>query len=264
MNRAQEIIKAIKDAQVGWTGLEWTTQAGPLGLDLDGVSAARLRRAARAARERKTLLGAVHAAEQVFGRRLMDRHPYPRERDERAEDLAPPAEIESPADLAEALEEAAAEVEEVEASAQAAAKCGDAAIEALRRGDLDAARAELERACAIEREYGDCPEWRAPLRLLEVLEAECDNQQERKMSKIPDGIYYVWPDGSTWIGVAVECGEVARIWYAGEQATHDAAHDSLAGLAPGEEEAVPETVADAIAFRLGYPPDRVIVTRRAD
>ncbi len=52
---------------------------------------------------------------------------------------------------------------EVECRAAAAEEEGQAAIIAVRAGNLEMALTHAQQACSLEQEYGDCPTWR-PLR----------------------------------------------------------------------------------------------------
>jgi len=125
-NEIREIIRAIRAAQAGWTGWDWAQDFG------HGDPRCPVCRGQQFV---------WYGPEEI-----------PDEPDCECEEAA----------RRDAIEFA----ERCEASARAASECGDEAAEALRRGDIDAAREALECACSIEREYGDCPEWRVPLRLL--------------------------------------------------------------------------------------------------
>lgn len=62
--------------------------------------------------------------------------------------------------------------QDVERHAEAASECGNAAIAAIRRGDMAEARTQIERASEIESEYGDDPAWGPVLRLIEEATAK--------------------------------------------------------------------------------------------
>jgi len=141
----------------------------PVGLDLDGVGPDRLRRAAEAAEQQSTLLAATLAAEEMLGWRVVDRAPYVPPGHETAEDLRPPAEIETPAELAAALRDAAEEVERVESDAAHAASLAAQAADAIEHADWSAAIDLLEQAKAIEDTYGDSPTYGPLLRAVQEL-----------------------------------------------------------------------------------------------
>ena len=137
--RSGVACRLIRRAMDSWTGLNWPAYSEPLSLNLQGLKAERLRRAAEAARRQKDLSAAVQAAEKVLGRHLARRRLYSAE------------------SLARWLDAAAAEVADAETDARLAASFGRLALELLERGNYAAALEKLEHAEALERTYGDSP-----------------------------------------------------------------------------------------------------------
>ena len=128
------IETTYEDCQGGWAGVDWTCPHGPWEVDLDGKDADELRAIAdRVAAGEETEEDRQHLPERVWSG---DR-----------------------ADIVDWLRDAADYLDDVAASATSAEEAGEEAIEAVRQGDLDAALEHAERACRIERQYGDCPVW---------------------------------------------------------------------------------------------------------
>ena len=135
------IEAAYRDAQVRWTGLDWTTDHGPWQVDLDGLDADRLREIAD-----RVAAGGEEEEDLAY---LPDRIAYLPDRiwsGDRAE-------------IAEWLRDAAEYLDQVATDAAEAEEAGQEAIESVRQGDLDEALRHAERACRIEARYGDCPVW---------------------------------------------------------------------------------------------------------
>ena len=135
------IEAAYRDAQVRWTGLDWTTDHGPWQVDLDGLDADRLREIAD-----RVAAGGEEEEDLAY---LPDRIAY----------LPDRIWLRDRAEIAEWLRDAAEYLDEVVSDAAAAEEAGEEAIEAVRRGDLDAALEHAENACGFESQYGDCPVW---------------------------------------------------------------------------------------------------------
>ena len=53
---------------------------------------------------------------------------------------------------------------------------------------------------------------------------------------IPDGIYFIHPDGSAWTAYRFRGGKMVDWADECEAATHEAARDSWAGLVPSEDD----------------------------
>lgn len=53
---------------------------------------------------------------------------------------------------------------------------------------------------------------------------------------LADGVYYLYPEGSSWIGCMVERGRVVGTWLQQDAETHAAARDKWAGLVPSEDD----------------------------
>lgn len=85
-------------------------------------------------------------------------------------------------------------------------------------------------------------------------------------TNIPDGIYYLHPEGSAWQGVEFARGEITGHWHEANMGSHDAAGDRYAGAYPSDDDAeVPVDLADRIvreAMREGTDPECVVVTRK--
>ena len=80
----------------------------------------------------------------------------------------------------------------------------------------------------------------------------------------PDGDYFLYPEGSGWEAVRIRDGRVTATSSAAIHATHAAAGDGLADLAPsdGDQEIV-GPVEDAIKMAAGYLPWHMVRVYRA-
>ena len=136
-----QIMQAYQEARGKWTGITWTTDEGPWGWDLEGYSAEQL----------KTLAEKFEAGAEIpFRWGPSDNLGTLIDTDEQTlRDI-----------VATELRNGAEYVAQVAADAAAAEEAAKAAIQAVRKGDLDTALQHAEYACGIEGQYGDCPVWR--------------------------------------------------------------------------------------------------------
>lgn len=68
---------------------------------------------------------------------------------------------------------------------------------------------------------------------------------------IPDGTYYVHPDGGAWLRLRFAGGQIVDVGEESVQATHDAARDADAGRRPAESDVqVSRELAEAILAAL--------------
>jgi hypothetical protein len=75
------------------------------------------------------------------------------------------------------------EQEAVEISATSAAEEGGMALVHLRAGYIGYARGNIERACAIESQYGDCPSWGGARQCLDDITAEIEGELSAQASR---------------------------------------------------------------------------------
>lgn len=84
---------------------------------------------------------------------------------------------------------------------------------------------------------------------------------------IPDGTYYLQPDGSCWIVAIFRRGQYAALSDEATQSTHDAACDWLAGLHPSDDDVeVDHEIGVAIIREVmgdDTIPEKVVVSRPA-
>jgi len=84
-------------------------------------------------------------------------------------------------------------------------------------------------------------------------------------TQITDGVYFLHPEGSAWIAVEFEDGEIIDRTEESNAATHAAARDSWAGVVPSDDdEEISGDMASAIvAATMGddVDADLVIVTK---
>jgi hypothetical protein len=84
-------------------------------------------------------------------------------------------------------------------------------------------------------------------------------------TQITDGVYFLHPEGSSWIAVEFEDGEIIDRTEESNAGTHAAANDSWADVVPseGDEEVSGETALAIIAAAMGgdTDTDMVIVTK---
>lgn len=170
---AEELKGLVETAADSWQGCDWDTLTGDAGeIGSAGIDASKLRDAAQQYCDWET--------DDDVPPQLRDE--YEIIADSAAEIYDEMAKKRSDADAAWkqwASEEArayavnyalaAAEYAEIVAeSAYSAADAGRAAVEALRRGDVSTALAELESASSLEKEYGDDPSWGVTRRWLDA------------------------------------------------------------------------------------------------
>jgi hypothetical protein len=133
-----EIRSAYENASGSWTGCDWTTDHGKTSLDLDGHTADRLR----------SLVSELTDDEEGECGEL------PQPTGGSREDWI--ADLQSAIDV---LARTEADAVEAELAASEAMTFAD-------NGDLSSALDEIERACSIERKYGDYPTWRSMANLI--------------------------------------------------------------------------------------------------
>lgn len=144
------------------------------------------------------------------------------------------------------------------AARHAESLAGDA-MDHIRAGDWEAAMACIDDACSAESAYGDCPTWKPVRTAIEAAIAELE------AAEIIDGMYFLHPEGSCWIGAEYRNGlYIGRIEQS-NAATHAAARDHYAGTVPSEtDEEVSLPVAEAIVRDVmgeDTDPHMVVVTK---
>lgn len=138
---ADPIEAAYRDSQGRWAGVDWTTDYGPWGWDLDGYSAQDLETLAKEFKATGEIPFEWGPSDNLGT--LIDTE------DETLRQI-----------VLEELRDAADYLDSVASDAAAAEEAGAEAIAAVRKGDLDTALQHAEYACGIEGQYGDCPVWR--------------------------------------------------------------------------------------------------------
>jgi hypothetical protein len=158
-------LRAAAQTASGWTGIEWDSSLDALASQL-----------AKAGTDPRAL---AKVAERWEGSRI---HSYTPDNGSCAsqqteQDLTRLARMVRDCDpdalgLAERL--ATEERESVEEQAEAAAEHGAAAVVAAEAGEWDDALSEINRACSLEREYGDDPSWGPVRRMIENMAKETE------------------------------------------------------------------------------------------
>jgi len=95
---------------------------------------------------------------------------------------------------------------------------------------------------------------------------QADMVRGRVVCDVPDGVYFLHPEGSAWLAVEFEDGEIIDRTEESNADTHAAARDSWAGVVPSDDDSEidGETALAIIAAAMGddVDPDMVIVTKR--
>ena len=140
MSTVDIIDRVYQECQGAWIGLDWTTDYGPWGWDLNGYTGEKLRALAADFKAGKDI-PLDWGREDKFGNEIA------------ADDNALRQIV------LEELDDAAEFIDQVTSDAGAAAEAAAEAMKAIHNGDLNAALEFAEYACWVESQYGDCPVW---------------------------------------------------------------------------------------------------------
>ena len=95
---------------------------------------------------------------------------------------------------------------------------------------------------------------------------QADMVRGRVICDVPDGVYFLRPEGSGWIAAEIDSGRLINRTEESNADTHKAANDSWAGVVPREsDEEISGNVSLAViamAMDEDTDPDMVIVTKR--
>jgi hypothetical protein len=95
---------------------------------------------------------------------------------------------------------------------------------------------------------------------------QADMVRGRVICDVPDGVYFLHPEGSSWIAVEFDGGQMIDRTEESNADTHSAANDSWAGVVPSDDdsEVDGDIAAAIIAAVMGddTESDMVVVTKR--